>query len=755
MKGFSEILSGRTGQKSNHKNDKLFKLICPGIINRMHLAFVICFLSFPLFSQTDLKIGTTPGSKKASAVFELESTTKGFLMPRLTTTQMNAIGAPVTGLMIFNTTDSCTYMYRGATSGWKSNCTALPPSAWTILGNSGTSASTNFLGTTDNISLNFRVNNQKAGSIDNTNNNVFFGYQAGNVNTGTQNTFIGHQSGSANTTGLSNIAIGYKAAYSNTTGRQNVAVGDSAFYSNTAGYQNTVMGNQAGYNNTTGYINQFIGDGAGYGNTTGWHNTVIGFQAGYNLTSGAGNILLGRYAGFSDNVNKLTGNKNVAIGDQAGQFITSGYQNVFVGDNAGVNNMSGYLNVAIGQGALSASTSVSTNVAIGASALAASTTGNSNVAVGPYALYSTITGYSNVAVGSSAGRNATGYDNTFLGNSAGNWTSTGINNTFAGASSGANSYTGSQNTFLGHGAGFGSGTASGSDNVYVGYNAGYNFTASSGNAGVGRDALLNSTGNNNTALGYQAGNGLTTGSNNIVIGSAAQVPTATAGNQLSIGNWIYGVGGSIGIGTSAPSNQLHVFAASNPIRVEGLQSSAATDSMLTVNSTGVVRRTNAPAYVNIVDLTGTSAITAGTLSATGGGSTLGFNSVVAYTTTFTLTRSSLILVDASTNCRNFVTTGGAAINDGSMRFFRSYWNFAASTVRYGVNTQLYTNSVNTDTQVLEGSFSNNNGFNTILTPGTYTLNLNIVVACSSSRNAKFDYGNDVSDRISIKAVQLQ
>ena len=37
---------------------------------------------------------------------------------------------------------------------------------WSLTGNSGTVDGTNFIGTTDNIPFNIRVNNQKAGSID-------------------------------------------------------------------------------------------------------------------------------------------------------------------------------------------------------------------------------------------------------------------------------------------------------------------------------------------------------------------------------------------------------------------------------------------------------------------------------------------------------------------------------------------------------------------------------------------------------------
>jgi hypothetical protein len=51
----------------------------------------------------------------ASAVFEIESTTKGFLPPRMTTTQKNAIATPAAGLMVFDTTLVKLCVYNGTT----------------------------------------------------------------------------------------------------------------------------------------------------------------------------------------------------------------------------------------------------------------------------------------------------------------------------------------------------------------------------------------------------------------------------------------------------------------------------------------------------------------------------------------------------------------------------------------------------------------------------------------------------------------
>lgn len=51
----------------------------------------------------------------ASAILNVESTTKGFLLPRMTTTQRDAIATPATGLKVYNTTTNTTDTYDGAT----------------------------------------------------------------------------------------------------------------------------------------------------------------------------------------------------------------------------------------------------------------------------------------------------------------------------------------------------------------------------------------------------------------------------------------------------------------------------------------------------------------------------------------------------------------------------------------------------------------------------------------------------------------
>jgi hypothetical protein len=53
------------------------------------------------------------GVQAASSLMEVQSTTRGFLVPRMTTTQRDAIAAPATGLEIYNTTTNRKEWYNG------------------------------------------------------------------------------------------------------------------------------------------------------------------------------------------------------------------------------------------------------------------------------------------------------------------------------------------------------------------------------------------------------------------------------------------------------------------------------------------------------------------------------------------------------------------------------------------------------------------------------------------------------------------
>jgi hypothetical protein len=66
-------------------------------------------------SSGNVGIGTS--SPNASALLDVQSTTKGFRLPNMTTTQKNAIASPAAGLMVFDTTLAKACVYSG--SAWQ------------------------------------------------------------------------------------------------------------------------------------------------------------------------------------------------------------------------------------------------------------------------------------------------------------------------------------------------------------------------------------------------------------------------------------------------------------------------------------------------------------------------------------------------------------------------------------------------------------------------------------------------------------
>jgi hypothetical protein len=65
-------------------------------------------------STKGVGISNTPITPVASAILDITSTTKGVLLPRMTTTQKNAIATPATGLVVYDTTLNKLAVYTGA-----------------------------------------------------------------------------------------------------------------------------------------------------------------------------------------------------------------------------------------------------------------------------------------------------------------------------------------------------------------------------------------------------------------------------------------------------------------------------------------------------------------------------------------------------------------------------------------------------------------------------------------------------------------
>ena len=67
-------------------------------------------------------VGIGTASPVDTAILELTSTSKGFLVPRMTETERDAITTPATSLLIYNSSKKCLEQYRNTTEQWYNIC---------------------------------------------------------------------------------------------------------------------------------------------------------------------------------------------------------------------------------------------------------------------------------------------------------------------------------------------------------------------------------------------------------------------------------------------------------------------------------------------------------------------------------------------------------------------------------------------------------------------------------------------------------
>ncbi len=116
-----------------------------------------------MFAQ--VKISVTASVANADAILEIESSNKGFLLPRLALVS-TILSAPlnnfVKGMMVYDTAtinDITPGVYYCDGTKWiKSTAGSVITNNWNTFGNTGTTAGTNFIGTTDNKDVVFKTN---------------------------------------------------------------------------------------------------------------------------------------------------------------------------------------------------------------------------------------------------------------------------------------------------------------------------------------------------------------------------------------------------------------------------------------------------------------------------------------------------------------------------------------------------------------------------------------------------------------------
>ncbi|MFN3757363.1 MAG: tail fiber domain-containing protein [Flavobacterium sp.] len=316
-------------------------------------SFIIILTISSVHSQVGIGI-TTP-----EAALDITSNNSGILIPRVSLSLGFLFSAPLATPteteIIYNTATRTNATFGPVTPGfyywrttpaparWERFVTGTPvtPAGWLTTGNSGLSAATNFLGTTDAIDVAFRRNNAAAGRIGAT--STSFGVSALAANTGANNTAFGTNALAANNSPADNTAMGHNALAANTlnsgAGNLNTAVGSSSLAALNGGARNTAVGALAlrgvntnasldnvavGHNSLqgSGTIDQTvaIGSNALSGSGTGSTRSVaVGFNAGNNISLSIDNVIIG--------------SNTRGFGSTARNQIVVGYDAVASGDN--------------------------------------------------------------------------------------------------------------------------------------------------------------------------------------------------------------------------------------------------------------------------------------------------------------------------------------------------------------------------------------------------------------------------------------
>jgi hypothetical protein len=239
-------------------------------------------------------------------------------------------------------------------------------SFWALTGDSGTTPGTNFLGTTDNQALEFRVDNARALRLEpGTSPSVIGGYSGNSATAGAVGTTIG---GGGGASALNRVTDDYGTV----GGGRNNQAGDNAGTPSDRAYA-TIGG---GASNTASHLYATVG--GGYMNTAGgpdatvaggYHNSASGDRAtvgggdnnnasGPYVTVGGGthNTANSQFATVGGGTSNTANNQYATIGGGAGNTASAPFAMVGGGTNNNASNLyttvgGGQNNVASGQNA--------------------------------------------------------------------------------------------------------------------------------------------------------------------------------------------------------------------------------------------------------------------------------------------------------------------------------------------------------------------------------------------------------------------
>ncbi len=209
---------------------------------------------------------------------------------------------------------------------------------WSINGNSGLNSTSNFIGTNDNIDLNFRRNGAIAGGIKLSNTHLGVA-SLFDLTTGTNNAALGNIALNNTSTGSSNIGIGNSALLTNTIGSFNTGIGSFSNVSSSNLENSTAIGARSFVATSNSLV---LGSVSGINGATTTVNVGIGTTTPQERLHVAGRTLLTN--GFSaDNAALLYQNDTdyMFIGPQSGSSANGAAMALFGSTNVSGGNAGG------------------------------------------------------------------------------------------------------------------------------------------------------------------------------------------------------------------------------------------------------------------------------------------------------------------------------------------------------------------------------------------------------------------------------
>ena len=303
------------------------------LTNKRLILLIIFHIKF-LFVQG--QIGIQTDNPDPSSAIDIVANNRGILIPRIVLSNSllnpSPVTSPANGLLVYNSgvNQPIGFYYWNGTQWTQLANFAEALEGWSTIGNAGTTAGTNFLGTTDNVDFSIFTNNTERIRVANDG-QIIIGATVPNQNADLF-TVIGNSTQNSAINAYSN----YIGLYSNSGTFGLVATvnntGGFGVYSkntNSSGYGCMLVGSNATAYYLTGHSSGLAAHGADGIFTLGQSaSSGIGIIAGGNntatvstISTGTGGAFTGHHGSYSQGNNASDGTGVIGVGNNGSTYI--------------------------------------------------------------------------------------------------------------------------------------------------------------------------------------------------------------------------------------------------------------------------------------------------------------------------------------------------------------------------------------------------------------------------------------------------